>query len=97
MLDLDKLDKIPDYEIHQNGKTITFDTILLVSSLGTEMKDVKEPKAIAETLSKILGIALGTQQALAVIRDFETFSNQYEAKIKALFGVVENTQANKPE
>jgi hypothetical protein len=86
MFDLDAAQKVENYKLKFQGKEHTFDTLVVISSLAENARNMTTPAAIRDGMNKIFGLTFSTNEAMLVLRDFEQFADNFEESVKNLFG-----------
>lgn len=76
MLNLDKIEALPDYQVILAGKTLTFKVAETIDKLGSA--STADLASIPRLVEDVFGLTLEMHQALALLKDFDTFSRQFE-------------------
>lgn len=76
MLNLDKIESLPDYQVVLGGQTLTFKTPETIEKLtSTTAKDLS---TLPSLVQDVFGLKLEMHQALALLKDFDGFARQFE-------------------
>lgn len=85
-LNLDTLERIPDFEFTYQGTLHKFDTLTLCTQM-VRLQGKTTPDEVRSVLADIFKMPFSTQEAYAITREFETLSTKYEKAIRDLFGI----------